>query len=116
VQKLLVIFISISLALIGCASSTGGGIPTGIIDGTIEVDNDISDLQNGQTDSAVIAQEITDTIDTAIGQLERSEDSDSEFTDIIQRIQAREPVDYIEPTGGGSKPYSTGARSQEPAE
>ena len=115
-QKLLVIFISISLALIGCASSTGGGIPTGIIDGTIEVDNDISDLQNGQTDSAVIAQEITDTIDTAIGQLERSEDSDSEFTDIIQRIQAREPVDYIEPTGGGSKPYSTGARSQEPAE
>ena len=115
-QKILAIIAVSSFAFFGCVSSTGGGISTSLIDGTIQVDNDISDLQDGQTDSAVIAQEITDTIDTAIGQLESSEDSDREFTDIIQRIQAREPIDYIEPTGGDSEPHSTGVESQEPTE
>lgn len=115
-QKILVAIISVSIAFMGCVSSTGGGIPTSLVDGTIEIDNDISDLQDGQTDSLVIAQEITDIVDTAIDQLERSEDSNSEFTDIIQRIQAREPVNYIEPTGGDNEPYSAGAGSKEPAE
>lgn len=114
-KKLSIVFI-ISLLFFGCTSNDSGGIPSDIINGAIQVDNDLSDLQDGQTDSAVIAQEITDTIDTAINQLESSEDSDGEFTDIIQRIQAREPINYIEPTGGDIEPYSTGAESQESTE
>ena len=110
VQKILVIFISISLALIGCASSTGpGSIQAGVIDGAIETDTDISELQGQQADSAVDAQAITDTseqiadsIDTAIGQLSEGDGADSEFARIIQQVQNRESIDYIESVNNNS--------------
>lgn len=122
-QKILVIIAVSCFMFCSCVSRTNGGVSPDIINGATAVDTDISGLQQQQADSAIDAQAITDTsgqiadsIDTAIGQLSAGEIDSSEFTDIIQRIQARESVDYIEPTGGDSKPYSTGVESQESTE
>ena len=124
VQKILVIFISISFALIGCASSTGpGGIQADIIDGATAVDTDISGLQGQQADSASDAQaiadtseQITDSIDTAISQLSDGEGADGEFARIVNKIQEREPVDYVETNNNDSGQGSADTQTQEPAQ
>lgn len=122
-QKILAIIAVSSFAFFGCVSSTGGGISTSLIDGTIQVDNDISDLQDGQTNSAVIAQEITDTsgkitesISTVIGQLSGGEEADSEFARIVNKIQERESVDFVETNNNDIGQGSADTPTQEPAE
>lgn len=121
-KKLSIVFI-ISLLFFGCASNDSGGIPTSLIDGATAVDTDISDLQDGQTDSAVIAQEITDTsgkitesISTVIGQLSGGEEADSEFARIVNKIQERESVDFVETNNNDIGQGSADTTTQEPAE
>ena len=123
-QKILVIFISISLALIGCASSTGGGgIQADIVNGATAVDTDISGLQGQQADSASDAQAITDTsdqitdsIETAIVQLGTGAKTDGEFARIVNQIQKRESIDYIESVGDDSGQDGAGAKYKESAQ
>ena len=105
----------------GCASSTGGGgIQADIIDGATAVDTDISGLQGQQADSASDAQAITDTsdqitdsIETAIVQLGTGAKTDGEFARIVNQIQKRESIDYIEPVGDDSRQDGTGAKDKE---
>jgi len=124
VKKILVVFISISLALMGCASSTGGGgIQADIVNGATAVDTDISGLQGQQADSASDAQAITDTsdkiagsIDTAISQLNDGEGADSEFASIIQQVQNRQSINYSVPIGDDSRQDGSGAKDKESAQ
>ena len=105
-QKILVI-LACCLLFFSCASNNSeGSVQADIIDGATAVDSDISGLQGQQAESTGNAQAITDTseqiadsIDTAISQLSEGEGTDSEFARIIQQVQSRQSIDYVETNG-----------------
>ena len=112
-QKITTI-IFVAFLFIGCR--TTGGVSTDLIDGAGKTDNAISGLQQQQGDSAAASAglaetnaalaeqsgelagesaEISDGLSELIAALEPGEGNDSEFADIIQRVQNRESVDYL---------------------
>jgi len=123
VQKNILIFACVSILFIGCATTKQGAISADIINGAATTDTAISGLQQQQTDSATDAQAIADTstaladsINTAVEQLKAGAITDAEFAAIIQRVQKRQPVDYIEPVGHDNGAATADTTDKKPAE
>ena len=123
VQKTILIFACVGILFVGCATTRQGTIPADIINGAAATDTAISGLQQQQTDSATDAQAITDTstalavtINTAVEQLKAGAITDAEFAAIIQRVQNRQPVNYIEPVWNDNGAATADTTDKKPAE
>jgi len=130
VQKIILVFTCISILFVGCATTKQGAIPADIINGAATTDTAISGLQQQQIDSATNAQAIADTstalaitssdiadsINNVIKQLEIGDQSNARFAAIIQRVQKRQPVNYIEPVGDDNGSTAAGTADKKPAE
>jgi hypothetical protein len=123
VQKTILIFACVGILFVSCATTNTGSVPADIINGAATTDTAISGLQQQQTDSATDAQAITDTstaladsINTAVEQLKAGAITDAEFAAIIQRVQNRQPVNYIEPVGHDNGATAAGTADKKPAE
>lgn len=109
ITKKIIIFCCVCILFVGCAS-TSGSIQTDIINGATETDTAIQQQSGATSEIGIDSQAIADSssaiaitssdiareVSELAEQLRFAGDEEREYAEIIQRVQNRQPVDYIE--------------------